>query len=81
MRFLKKSRNRERTVVFQSSLYKVRSSKTVWSFGKYPVINNPKSLFTPLESPNIYGGDVERKCSFVIEGGVKAPSFLTGFTS
>jgi len=37
--------------------------------------------FTPLESPTIYGGDVERKCSFIIEGGVKAPSFLTGFTS
>jgi len=29
-----------------------------------------KRGFTPLE----------RKCSFIIEGGVKAPSFLTGFT-
>jgi len=39
-----------------------------------------KYSFTPLESPAIYGGDVKRKSSFIIEGGVKAPSFLTGFT-
>jgi hypothetical protein len=31
-------------------------------------------FFTPLESPAIYGGDVERKYSFIIEGGVKAPT-------
>jgi anthranilate synthase component 1 len=36
--------------------------------------------FTPLESPAIYGGDIERRCSFIIEGGVKAPPFLMGFT-
>jgi hypothetical protein len=30
--------------------------------------------FTPVESPAIYGGDVETKYSFIIEGGVKAPS-------
>jgi hypothetical protein len=36
--------------------------------------------FTPLESPAIHDGDVKRKSSFIIEGGVKAPSFLTGFT-
>jgi septal ring factor EnvC (AmiA/AmiB activator) len=37
-------------------------------------------VFTPLESPAIYGGSVKRKCSSVVEGGVKALSFLTGFT-
>mgnify|MGYP001615531123 CR=1 FL=1 len=37
--------------------------------------------FTPLESPAIYGGD-ERYKSLIPyrKGGVKAPSFLTGFT-
>src|SRR3989338_797053 len=37
--------------------------------------------FTPLESPAIYGGD-ERYESLIPyrKGGVKAPSFLTGFT-
>jgi murein hydrolase activator len=38
-------------------------------------------VFTPLESPAIYGGGVKRKCSSVVEGGVKALSFLTGFTA
>jgi hypothetical protein len=36
--------------------------------------------FTPLESRAIYGGNIRRKCSFIIKSGVKAPSFLTGFT-
>jgi L-lactate dehydrogenase complex protein LldG len=38
--------------------------------------------FTPLESPTIYGGDNINKASIPYrKGGVKAPSFLTGFTS
>jgi len=38
-------------------------------------------LFTPLESPAIYGGDDINKASIHYrKGGVKAPSFLTGFT-
>jgi len=38
-------------------------------------------LFTPLESPAIYGGDNINKDSIPYrKGGVKAPSFLTGFT-
>jgi len=38
-------------------------------------------LFTPLESPAIYGGDDINKVSIPYRrGGVKAPSFLTGFT-
>jgi hypothetical protein len=37
--------------------------------------------FTPSESPAIYDGGVERKRSFLIEGGVKVLSFLTGFTA
>jgi len=37
--------------------------------------------FTPLESPGIYAVDyINRKHQLPIEGGVKAPSFLTGFT-
>ena len=37
--------------------------------------------FTPLGSPDIYAGDVINiKLQLLIEGGVKAPSFLTGFT-
>ena len=37
--------------------------------------------FTPLESPGIYAGDaINRKHQLLIEDGVKAPSFLTGFT-
>jgi hypothetical protein len=37
--------------------------------------------FTPLESPGIYAGDViNRKHQLLIEGAIKAPSFLTGFT-
>jgi polysaccharide export outer membrane protein len=39
-------------------------------------------LFTPLESPAIYGGDDINQASIPYrKGGVKAPSFLTGFTS
>ena len=39
------------------------------------------SDFTPLESPSIYAGDGRnRKHQFLIEGGVKALPFLTGFT-
>jgi hypothetical protein len=34
----------------------------------------------PAETCSIYDGDTARKCSFVIEGGIKARSFLTGFT-
>jgi hypothetical protein len=38
-------------------------------------------LFTPLESPSIYAGDVRnRKPQLLIEDGVKALPFLTGFT-
>ena len=38
-------------------------------------------IFTPLESSGIYAGDVRnRKHQLLIEGGVKAPYFLTGFT-
>jgi Fe-S oxidoreductase len=38
--------------------------------------------FTPLESPAIYGGDNINKASIPYrKGGVKTPSFLTGFTS
>jgi hypothetical protein len=38
--------------------------------------------FTPLESPAIYGGDGINKASIPSrKGGVKAPSFLTGFTN
>jgi len=41
----------------------------------------PAPLFTPLESPAIYGGDDINKVSIPYrKGGVKAPSFLTGFT-
>jgi hypothetical protein len=40
-----------------------------------------KKGFTPLESPGVYAGDAKNiKPQFHIEGGVKAPSFLTGFT-
>jgi hypothetical protein len=38
--------------------------------------------FTPLESPAIHGGDDMNKTSIPHrKGGVRAPSFLTGFTS
>ena len=38
-------------------------------------------MFTPLESPSIYaGGGGNRKRQLLIEGGVKALPFLTGFT-
>jgi hypothetical protein len=39
----------------------------------------PSPIFTPLESPAIDDGGVERKCLFLIEDRVKATSFLTGF--
>jgi len=39
------------------------------------------SFFTPLESPSIYAGDGRnRKHQLLIEGGVKVPPPLTGFT-
>jgi hypothetical protein len=39
-------------------------------------------MFTPLESPIIYGGDdIDKILIPYIKGRVKAPSFLTGFTS
>jgi hypothetical protein len=39
-------------------------------------------MFTPLESPAIYGGDDIGKILIPYrKGRVKAPSFLTGFTS
>jgi len=42
---------------------------------------NSFNTFTPLESFGIYAGDkINMKPQFLIEGGVKAPSFLTGFT-
>jgi len=42
---------------------------------------NSFNTFTPLESPGIYVGDaINIKPQFLIEGGVKAPPFLTGFT-
>jgi len=38
-------------------------------------------LFTPLESPSIYAGDSRnREHQLLIEGGVIAQPFLTGFT-
>ena len=41
-----------------------------------------RKIFTPLESPAIYGGDNINKASATYrKGGVKAPSFLTGFTT
>lgn len=40
-----------------------------------------KIIFTPLESPAIYGGDERHKCPVPYkESGVKALAFLTGFT-
>lgn len=37
--------------------------------------------FTPLESSGIYAGDaINKKHQLLIKGGVKALSFLTGFT-
>jgi len=40
-----------------------------------------KFMFTPLESPAIHGGDDKNKVVIPYrKGGVKAPSFLTGFT-
>jgi hypothetical protein len=37
--------------------------------------------FTPLESPGIYAGDGKnRKHQLLIEGGVKALPFQTGYT-
>jgi len=47
---------------------------------KHPSLNTHE--FTPLESPAIYGGDNINKASIPNrKGGVKSPSFLTGFTS
>jgi hypothetical protein len=41
-----------------------------------------KDPFTPLESPSIYAGDDRiRKHQLLIEGRVKALTFLTGFAS
>jgi hypothetical protein len=38
-------------------------------------------VFTPLENPDIYGGDGTDRISIPCrKGGVKAPSFLPGFT-
>jgi hypothetical protein len=38
--------------------------------------------FTPLESPAIYGGDeIYQSLIPIRKGGVKAPSFITGFSS
>jgi hypothetical protein len=37
--------------------------------------------FTPLGSPAIYRGRIEKKSSFVIDNGVRAPLFLAGFTA
>jgi hypothetical protein len=39
-------------------------------------------MFTPLESLIIYGGDdIDKNLIPYRKGGVKTPSFLTGFTS
>jgi hypothetical protein len=41
----------------------------------------PSGTFTPLESPSIYAGACgNRKHQLLLEGGVKALTFLTGFT-
>ena len=48
------------------------------SYNKFYLVGNYR--FTPLESPAIYDGDVDRKCPFLIGAGVKDSSFLTGFT-
>jgi hypothetical protein len=43
--------------------------------------NRTGLIITLLESPSIYAGDGRnRKPELLSEGGVKAPSFLTGFT-
>jgi len=42
---------------------------------------NWQKNFTPLENPAIYDRDVEKRCSFLTEDGVKPSSFLTGFIS
>ena len=44
-----------------------------------PILMHPP--FTPLESPAIYGrDDIDKILIPYRKGGVKAPSFLTGFT-
>jgi len=52
------------------------------SYGNhFPSFIIQMSNFTPLESPAIYGGDDISKVSIPYrKGGIKAPSFLTGFT-
>jgi hypothetical protein len=43
-------------------------------------LSNIHSVFTLLESPGIYAGDGgNRKYQLLVEGGVKAPPFPTGF--
>jgi hypothetical protein len=51
-----------------------------WEKIEHHLKNSVFSLFTPLESPAIYDGDDINKASIPYrKGGVKAPSFLTGF--
>jgi len=38
-------------------------------------------MIYPVRKPRHLWRGCKRKSSFIIEGGVKAPSFLTGFTS
>jgi len=60
--------------------YQVINGKRVDVVANY-IINPLPPSFTPLESLGIYAGDaINRKHQFLIEGGVKAPPFLTGFT-
>ena len=66
------------------------TEKTSWldrrgpAGGRYKVLcllQISAGLFTPLESPAIHGGDDINKTSIPHrKGGVKATSFLTGFT-
>jgi hypothetical protein len=47
----------------------------------FPEINILHNMFfTPLESPAIYSGEGEKNFHSLLRVGVKAPSFLMGFT-
>ncbi len=70
-------------IYFHGNIYEGLPKKRVEEVAKEFArirVKDPGKEFTPLENPNIYDRDVERKCSFIVEDGVKTPSFLTGFT-
>jgi len=69
---------------FYDSIKHAFQNRRLWISGR---MSSEKRLFlaasdfTPLESPGIYAGDGRnRKHQSLIEGGVKALPFLTGFT-